>query len=604
MPDRNQPNHAAADQQADDRVSRRRYQREQQARQEAEALLEKKSRELFEVHEKLSAYSVNLEQAVIERTAELRIALDRAEAASIARSRFLATMSHEIRTPLSGLLGMIDLLSMDETDPTKQELLDYAKSAGTGLSRIVNDVLDFSKMEAGIFLFEKENVDIRALIESIRILVASNAHGADRSFVVQIDNSVPWLFLGDATRIRQVISNLVSNALRYSAEGPVILRAAAREAATGLRLRIEVEDFGVGIAADKMDTLFKDFTQISNPLTAAAQGTGLGLAICKRIVTAIGGEISVESRFGKGSTFRVDIPVEVGVTPPEPEMITRGSASLSGDLGGLRVLIAEDNVVNQKLLLTYAARLGLQSDLAENGLIAYEKFAPGKYDAILTDVAMPEIDGLEFIRRIQGKWSDADLPPIIILTAHVMDAIEEEARAVRADRILSKPIPFEELKGALEYVLLKRTHPSERRPDHTAPETAPPESNAPHQPLVKPQSLPDLMGPETYAEVVDTLGLDGLLDLLEKFVTDSSQRLQRLQEAEAVGEGPEISEQAHSIKGAAMALGFAEISDLARRIELRHSQDPGAPLPEMLTQIRHHLDRLQAALATDRHSLR
>ena len=278
----------------DDRVSRIRYDRERAARAEAEALLETKSRQLFAANEALSKHSEQLEAAVKERTKELELAVIRAEAASTARSRFVATMSHEIRTPLGGLLGMIDLLSMDEVDATKLELLNYAKAAGSGLSRIVNDVLDFSKMEAGVFVFEEEHVDIRALAESARMLYGSHGKGVDRAILCQIDDSVPRLFLSDATRIRQIISNLLSNALRYSMEGPIVIRAKATPDPKGVLLRVEVQDFGIGIAADKISSLFKDFSQVANPLTVAAQGTGLGLAICKRIVDGIGGRIGVE----------------------------------------------------------------------------------------------------------------------------------------------------------------------------------------------------------------------------------------------------------------------------------------------------------------------
>lgn len=230
-----------------DTVSRIRYQREQAARAQAEQLLEQKSRQLYLANEQLSAHSAVLEKAVLERTTELRQALEKAEAASTARSRFVATMSHEIRTPLGGLLGMIDLLEIDETDPDKKELLAYAKTAGTGLSRIVNDVLDFSKMEAGLFVYEEEHVDIRALIESVCTLSKTNLNGKDRAIRTKISNSVPPLFWGDATRIRQVISNLISNAIRYSTDGPIIIRASAKPHAKDAILRVEVEDFGVGI---------------------------------------------------------------------------------------------------------------------------------------------------------------------------------------------------------------------------------------------------------------------------------------------------------------------------------------------------------------------
>ncbi|WP_305968705.1 MULTISPECIES: ATP-binding protein [unclassified Mameliella] len=578
----------------DDRVSRARYERALKAQAEAEALLEQKSRDLFLANQKLSEYSADLEQAVLERTAELRSALEKAEAASTARSRFLATMSHEIRTPLGGLLGMIDLLSMDEEDPKKLELLNFAKTAGVGLGRIVNDVLDFSKMEAGVFLFEEENVDIRALIESIRILVASHEHGANRRIFARIDDSVPTLFLGDATRIRQVISNLVNNALRFSTDGPIIVRATARDHPEGALLRVEVEDFGVGIPESEVENLFKDFTQISNPLTAAAQGTGLGLAISKRIIKGIGGTISVTTTEGEGSTFWFEIPVRVVVRPeargqndPLPEAYDK-----TGDITGKKVLIAEDNIINQKLLLTYLDRMGLKADLAENGRIALEKFAPGKYDLVLMDVAMPEMDGLEATRRIRDKWSDAQIPPIMALTAHVMDAIEEEAKLVGIDRILSKPIPFEDLKSAIEVAMFPGVPNASLT---NAPVTQP--KSRPEADTREARSLVDLLSPDVHERLVDVFGLEGLSDFAGKFVKDSSSRIEALLAAERAGDHEEVSEQAHSLKGAAMAFGFSDMVEWARQIETGETHLNDETVEQTAAKFKAKLDDLDALLS-------
>ncbi|WP_435259574.1 ATP-binding protein [Thioclava sp. FR2] len=576
----------------DDRVSRRRYERECNARSEAEALLEKKSRELFLANQELAQQSAKLEKAVEERTADLRHALEVAEAASTARSRFIATMSHEIRTPLGGLLGMIDLLSMDEADPGKLELLNYAKAAGTGLSRIVNDVLDFSKMEAGVFLFEQENVDIRALIESIRILIASNQHGADRKIICRIDDSVPKLFLGDATRIRQVISNLVNNALRYSTDGPIIVRASATDHAKGALLRVEVEDFGVGIDECQINNLFKDFSQIANPLTAAAQGTGLGLAISKRIVNGIGGTISVESTFGEGSTFWFEIPVAV-VTNAHASGRDGGNEAdrlAPVAIEGLRVLIAEDNVINQKLLLTYADRMGLKPDLAENGRIALDKFAPGKYDLVLMDIAMPEMDGLEATRRIRERWSGERLPPIFALTAHVADAIETEARSAGIDRILSKPIPFEELKTAISLAVL----PDAAQPDRDG--GVPRAVAATDEPAAAGATVLDLMSPEARTELLSFVGAERVAEYVRDFVKDCGERLEKLSAADRDGNAREVREQAHALRGSALLLGFTDLVELGRRIEFGDLGADDGSVAGAVAEFRKSLGVIDAAL--------
>ena len=572
----------------DDRVSRSRYNRECSARAEAEALLENKSRELFEANKALSEHSERLEDAVRERTTELEQAVIRAETASTARSRFVATMSHEIRTPLGGLLGMIDLLLMDETDPEKLELLNYAKAAGTGLSRIVNDVLDFSKMEAGVFVFEEEHVDIRALVESARSLYESHGKGVNRTIMAKIDDSVPRLFLSDATRIRQIISNLISNALRYSSSGPIIIRAKAHPHDKGVLLHVEVEDFGVGIPAEKVSSLFKDFSQIANPLTTAAQGTGLGLAICKRIVDGIGGRIGVETSFGAGSTFWFELPVEIvslistgGVNDPVIDQVDRHNS-----IKGKRVLIAEDNIINQRMLLAYTERMHLIADLAENGRIAFEKFLPGKYDLILMDIAMPEMDGLEATRRIREKWPKESVPPIIALTAHVADAIQDEAKLVGIDRIMSKPIPFDDLQAALTAALsADQTNAVWRGPTDLTVETRATEN-----------SIMSFFPLGVAKGHLEFLSIEELHDLAGKFVSDCSTRIKKVIDADRRGEEDEVTQQAHSLKGACLALGFAELADWARRIELRERELGDESVGEVANKFASEIRRLVSVL--------
>lgn len=579
----------------DDRVSRKRYQREQAARAEAEALLEQKSRDLFTANKKLSAYSAELEQAVSKRTVELQIALRQAETASIVRSRFVATMSHEIRTPLGGLLGMIDLLSMDEKDEGRKELLDYAKIAGNGLSRIVNDVLDFSKMEAGVFVFQEEHVDIRALIESIRILAVTNKKGQGRSIHAKIDKSVPQLFLGDATRIRQVISNLVDNALRYSTDGPIIVRAMATPDPKDQLLRVEVEDFGVGIAEDKISDLFKDFSQISNSLTAAAQGTGLGLAICKRIMEGCGGMVGIDSSLGEGSTFWFELPVAVVAATTSGEGATGlPDTSQQIDLTGKRVLIAEDNTINQKLLLAYTNRMGLVAELAENGRIALEAFAPDKFDVVLMDVAMPEMDGLEATRRIRDKWVGVELPPILVLTAHVMDAIEDEARQVGVETVLSKPIPYEELKAAIIMALVNsKAAPVQAALPAPIPaaaqEAAPPE-------LPAATSIVDMMSPAAATELTEIFGLAEVAAFVQKYITDATERLDKIDAAINSGEDLVVTQQAHSLKGASHVFGFADIPEWALKIEKSEPSKDAQMVLETSKNIRDRLQTLTALL--------
>ena len=546
----------------DDRVSRRRYQREQRARAEAEELLENKSRELFLANQKLSEYSGHLETAVLERTTELRQALVQAEAASAVRTRFVATMSHEIRTPLGGMLGMIDLLEMDEDNPEKLEFLKNARISGQALSRIVNDVLDFSKMEAGVFVFEDEGVDIRALIGSVIAMAGANLISEGRMIESKVDLSVPPLFFGDATRIRQVISNLVSNAVNYSTDGPITVCAKSTPHAKGILLRVEVQDFGIGIDKEQLGNLFKDFSQISNSLTAAARGTGLGLAISKRIVEGCGGTIGVDSTPGFGSTFWFEIPAEVLATPQivEAEHTLDEEFAETFSLKGTRVLLAEDNAINQKLLLTYLDRMGVEAVLAENGRLAVEKFEPGLFDLILMDVAMPEMDGLEATGLIRKSADLKDIPPVIVLTAHVMDAIQEEASVVGVDTVLCKPIPFRELKAAMIKTLGRSLmfEPVHEEASVPAVET-----------LVKaaPRNVTALMSGPMAEDLLLMFSQEDLSQLVSKYVADGQETLTKISEAHGLGQAANLRENAHYLKGSSLLMGFNRVAALCTEVE-------------------------------------
>ena len=546
----------------DDRVSRRRYQREQRARAEAEELLENKSRELFLANQKLSEYSGHLETAVLERTTELRQALVQAEAASAVRTRFVATMSHEIRTPLGGMLGMIDLLEMDEDNPEKLEFLKNARISGQALSRIVNDVLDFSKMEAGVFVFEDEGVDIRALIGSVIAMAGANLISEGRMIESKVDLSVPPLFFGDAIRIRQVISNLVSNAVNYSTDGPITVCAKSTPHAKGILLRVEVQDFGIGIDKEQLGNLFKDFSQISNSLTAAARGTGLGLAISKRIVEGCGGTIGVDSTPGFGSTFWFEIPAEVLATPQivEAEHTLDEEFAETFSLKGTRVLLAEDNAINQKLLLTYLDRMGVEAVLAENGRIAVEKFEPGLFDLILMDVAMPEMDGLEATGLIRKSADLKDIPPVIVLTAHVMDAIQEEASVVGVDTVLCKPIPFRELKAAMIKTLGRSLmfEPVHEEASVPAVET-----------LVKaaPRNVTALMSGPMAEDLLLMFSQEDLSQLVSKYVADGQETLTKISEAHGLGQAANLRENAHYLKGSSLLMGFNRVAALCTEVE-------------------------------------
>ncbi len=527
-------------------------------------------------------------------TAAMQKALERAEAASLARSRFISTMNHEIRTPLGGMLGIIDLMALDETDPEKKELLQYAKLAGKSLNRIVDDVLDFSKMEAGVLVFEQEPVSIRDVLDTAKVIFGSSDSGQDRSIVTKISNSVPNYFIGDANRLRQLISNFVSNAIRYSQDGPIIIRANADQKGAKWRLRVEVEDFGVGISEKDKTNLFRDFSQIDNPLSAAAKGTGLGLAICKRIIEGLDGDIGVESRLGEGTTFWFELDVTSKEGSDVDAFETDEPPVL--ELEGRRILVAEDNIINQKLFLTFARRMGLKTDLAETGRSATEQFEPGKYDLVLMDVSMPEMDGFEAISFIQSKYGKEKLPPILALTAHTADFIEKQAVLLGVERILAKPVEYETLKRELEDALNLEPRPAVRRMESNAADL--PLSNNSATAL---ETLQQVIAPEVHKKLLPDFGTQGLLDLARKFLKDANRRLGSIIEAETDGDYAEVALQVHTLKGSARTVGFREVENWASDVEATALTSDVGGIAESARLLRAKLMELEESLSLPTH---
>ncbi|MFZ4775172.1 MAG: PAS domain S-box protein [Terrimicrobiaceae bacterium] len=369
----------------------------------------------------------------------------KAEAATRAKSEFLAVMSHELRTPLNGVLGFAELLS--ET-PLNQEQLDYARTirdSGDHLLGIVNDILDFSSIEKGTLSIDSARVSVPGLIESASHALRKTAVGKGLEFRCEPSPLVPEQITGDSRRIRQILINLVGNAVKFTGKGTVVFRIAPALIEGRAFLTFSVEDTGPGISPEMLGRLFKPFTQADSTLQREFGGAGLGLAISQRLAEAMGGVITVESTPGKGSTFTFQLP-QVSQMPaasvPVPLAIPPALPA-----GGL-VLVVEDDRVNSMLAGKMLNRLGFRVEHANNGLEAIEAFVPGKYFAILMDMQMPEMDGIEATRKIRtlesGEWV-----PIIALTANVSPGDREKCLDAGMSEFLSKPFKKDELATKL-----------------------------------------------------------------------------------------------------------------------------------------------------------
>ena len=513
----------------------------------------KEAQEQIQRSEKLARERVSMLEQLQK---DLSKARDAAEESNRAKSRFLAVMSHEIRTPLNGVLGTLQLLADSDLDHSQRKILDLAMSSADGLRRVTNDVIELSRLQAGRLELEISSFDLPALLREAADFWRPLATGKHIALRLTIDDNIPAYVRADAARIRQIVDNFVSNAIKFTDEGGIDLRleldpmeGAAQ--AESVHVRIEVQDSGIGIPKARQKELFQDFSRIDDSRQSQRGGSGLGLAICRELANRMGGTVGVSSAAGAGSTFWFRVPLQrvpndqMRREPRAPDAALQPLCTPAGTAP--RVLLVEDILTNQLIAETMLTAFGCRVDAVGNGLEAVRAVRDGEYDVVVMDVAMPVMDGVEATRQIRAMPGERAGIPVVGQTAFALPEEAREFLAAGMNEVVNKPLQRGALYAAVARALARDPQPS------TLTASA--------------EESPDYLDTSVLAELKENFPPEQFDLLLERVMIDIETNATAAALGANAGDLQALGRGCHALKGLGASFGSKELEKIARRIE-------------------------------------